>query len=172
MNEIIVLGGGCFWCSEAVFLMIKGVKKVTPGYAGGSKKNPTYEEVCSGETGHAEVVKVEYDSNKVKLGELLDVFFEMHGPTTPNRQGNDVGTQYRSVILYSSGEQKGKIEKYIEKVGEKNEKPIVTEVKKLGEFYPAEEKHLKYFERNPSRSYCRLVISPKVQHIRKKFDLK
>jgi peptide-methionine (S)-S-oxide reductase len=166
--ERIALGGGCFWCTEAVFSDVSGVVEATPGYAGGSTLNPGYEEVCAGNTGHAEVVLVEYDSGKASLEELLDVFFSMHDPTTPGRQGNDIGTQYRSIILYESEGQRAGVEAFIAGIRGDYDSPVVTEVRPLETFYPAEEHHKEYFARNPRQPYCRLVISPKVEKLRKK----
>ena len=167
----IVLGGGCFWCTEAVFKMISGVIKVTPGYAGGNVINPSYHQVCSGSTGHAEVIKIDYDSSKVKLDKILDVFFTSHDPTTLNRQGNDIGSQYRSIILYTNKEQKDLAESYINKIQKDYDKKIVTEVKKLVKFYPAESYHQNYYEKNSNAPYCQLVISPKIEKVKKKFKL-
>jgi peptide-methionine (S)-S-oxide reductase len=166
--EKIALGGGCFWCTEAVFDLVDGVKKVTPGYAGGATENPGYEQVCGGRTGHAEVVLVEYDPKEVSLEKLLEVFFNSHDPTTPNRQGNDVGTQYRSIILYSTEDQKARIDAFLQKIAGKFSRPVVTEVQELDRFYPAEEYHQRYFEKNPRQGYCQLVISPKVEKIKNK----
>ncbi len=163
MNTI-VLGGGCFWCTEAAFSMIN--VKVTPGYAGGNTKNPTYHEVCSGETGHAEVIKVEY-SNSVKIEEILEIFFKVHDPTLLNKQGNDIGTQYRSIILYTTEEQKKKINLFIKKMQKDFEKPIVTEIKKLEKFYPAEDYHKDYYKNNPLQPYCMFVIRPKINKLKK-----
>ena len=146
--QSIVFGGGCFWCSEAIFRRLKGVVKVTSGYAGGSAANPTYEEVCSGRTGHAEVVKIEYDQSVAKLETLLELFFAMHDPTSKDRQGNDTGSQYRSVILYSSPAQKKEAEAFMKKISGEYDKPIVTELQKLAAFYPAEEYHKDYYEKN------------------------
>ncbi len=170
--KIIVLGGGCFWCTEAIFKRLKGVKSVTPGYAGGSRENPTYEQVATGLTGHAEVVQVEYDENQISLDTLLDVFFSSHDPTTENRQGADIGSQYRSIILYSDNDQKSVIEKYIDKLKSEKvfEKPIVTEVKILKNFYPAESYHYDYFTKQCNNSYCRVVITPKIEKLRKRFE--
>ncbi len=170
-NEIIMLGSGCFWCTEAVFSMLDGVKSTYPGYAGGTTSNPTYEQVCSGTTGHAEVLKIEYDPNKIPLEKLLDIMFHMHDPTSLNRQGADVGTQYRSIILYNTNEQKEVIENFIKKMQAKYDKPIVTEVRKLENFYPAEEYHHMYFEKNPNQGYCAFVIRPKVDKIKKEFGV-
>src|SRR5208283_3842151 len=134
-TESIVFGGGCFWCAEAVFSMFKGIVKTTPGYAGGKTKNPTYKEVCNGDTGHAEILKVDYDPEIAPLTKLLEIFFKMHDPTSVNQQGNDVGAQYRSTILYSTDKQKAEIEDFIKSLQKSYEKPIVTEVKKLDTFY-------------------------------------
>ncbi len=169
--EKFALGGGCFWCTEAVFDLLKGVKKVTPGYAGGTTVEPSYEQVCGGTTGHAEVVLVEYDPEEVSMEKLLEVFFDSHDPTTPNRQGNDIGTQYRSIILYTSEDQKARVDEFIDRIAGKYSQPVVTEVKALEKFYPAEDYHQRYFEKNPHQGYCQLVISPKVEKIRKKLDL-
>lgn len=168
-QETAVLGGGCFWCTEAVFQDIEGVVEVDSGYSGGHKRNPSYEEVCTGNTGHAEVVKVTFDPAVISYSNILEVFFSMHDPTTLNRQGNDVGTQYRSVIFFTTPEQKETAERTIsemEKTGEYR-KPIVTTVEKFGEFYSSEEYHKNYFQNNSGASYCRLVISPKVEKFRK-----
>lgn len=171
LSETIVFGGGCFWCTEAVFEMFNGVLKVTPGYAGGHTKNPTYEDVCNGDTGHAEVLQVEYDPKVAPLDKLLEVFFKMHDPTTPDRQGADVGSQYRSVIFYNSEEQKEIVIKYIDELQKGIDARIVTEVKKLDAFYPAEEYHKDYYKRNPLQPYCMFVIRPKVKKIKKEFNL-
>lgn len=167
----IVFGGGCFWCAEAIFRRLPGVVKVTSGYAGGKTANPTYEEVCTGKTGHAEVVKIEYAPAIAKLSTLLELFFAMHDPTTKDRQGNDTGTQYRSIILYSSAEQKKEAEGCMKKIAGGYSKPIVTEVKKLGTFYPAEEYHRDYYENNKYQPYCALVISPKLHKLKEEFGL-
>jgi len=182
MQETIVLGGGCFWCTEAVFLMIKGVLSVEPGYAGGTTENPTYEQICNGDTGHAEVIKIEYDSEQISLEDLLTVFFATHDPTTKNRQGNDVGPQYRSIILLSpaealakeGGTRKTQKEIVIDFIKELNAsstqgKLIVTEIKKLDAFYPAEDYHKNYYENNKNQSYCQVVINPKLQKVQQKF---
>lgn len=169
--ETIILGGGCFWCTEAVFRMIKGVASVAPGYAGGATKNPTFEQVCSGTTGHAEVINITYDSSAVNLETLLTVFFATHDPTTKDRQGNDVGTQYRSIILYISDAQKEIAEKFMGDLNTSSEfgNPIVTEVTKLDTFYPAEDYHKNYYENNKNQSYCQVVINPKLQKVQKEF---
>lgn len=171
MKETIVFGGGCFWCTEAVFKMLEGVFSVTPGYAGGTTPDPTYEAVSSGRTGHAEVTKIEYDPEKIPFRTLLTVFFATHDPTTLNQQGADVGTQYRSAIFYTTEKQKEEAEKFIREVDEstKEGKPVVTEVKPLDKFYEAESYHKDYFEKNPSATYCNLVISPKVEKVQKQF---
>ena len=163
---------GCFWCTEAVFEGLKGVLKVTSGYTGGSVKNPTYKEVCTGETGHAECVQIVYEPNKITYDELLEVFFEVHDPTTLNRQGADVGTQYRSAIFYHSDEQKQKAEHYKTELNKSGafDKPIVTEVSASSVFYPAEEYHQEYYENNKnSNPYCSVVIRPKLDKFRKVF---
>ncbi len=161
--EKATLGGGCFWCTEAVFSRVKGVTDVRPGYAGGNFPNPTYEDVCSDTTGHAEVVQITFDPSVVTFRDLLEIFFEIHDPTTPNRQGNDVGSQYRSIILYHNEEQKRIAEEVIDEVQSRLGKKVVTEVKPLDAFYEAEDYHHKYFERHPNQPYCRIVISPKVK---------
>ncbi len=171
-NDSIVFGGGCFWCTEAVFQMFKGVTKTTPGYAGGTAKNPNYERVCTGETGHAEVLQIEYNTEVISLEQLLKVFFKMHDPTSLNRQENDVGTQYRSIILYNNDEQKKTIDKFIWQAKKEYDKPIVTEVKKLDKFYAAEEHHKDYYKRNPLQPYCMFVTRPKVNMIKKEFNIK
>jgi methionine-S-sulfoxide reductase len=167
--ETIVLGGGCFWCTEAVFLNIKGVLKVTSGYSGGTIENPTYEQVCPGKTGYAEVLKIEYDLEIVSLESLLDIFFTIHDPTTLNRQGNDVGTQYRSIILFTTLEQKTIAENFIKNIQKRFDKPIVTEIKQLTAFYPAESYHQNYYEKNPNNPYCAFQIPGKLAKVSKKF---
>lgn len=170
-QEIAVLGGGCFWCCEAIFQRLKGVIKVTPGYAGGTVANPTYEKVASGQTGHAEVVMIEFDPVLLKYSDLLEVFFALHDPTTLNRQGNDVGDQYRSIILFNSDEQWSTAHQYIDNL-EKNKEfknPIVTAIKPLLVFYPAEDYHYNYYWQNKNQPYCQLVISPKMRKLEKKF---
>ncbi|NNM82578.1 MAG: peptide-methionine (S)-S-oxide reductase MsrA [Burkholderiales bacterium] len=161
------LGGGCFWCLDAVFSRMKGVISVTSGYCGGRTKNPDYESVCGGETGHAEVVRIEYDPALLSYREILEVFFSIHDPTTLNRQGNDVGSQYRSVIFFHDAEQ----EKIAREMKEKIE-GAVTEIVSATEFYPAEEWHRDYFEKNPFQPYCRYVVGPKVEKFAKKFAAK
>lgn len=168
-EEQVAFGGGCFWCTEAVFLQLKGVTAVTSGYAGGTLPNPTYEQVSSGKTGHAEVILVEYDSSLISFEKLLEVFFASHDPTTLNRQGNDTGTQYRSVILYRTEEQRGAALAAIQKLtdAKKYERAIVTEVKLLEVFYPAEEYHKDYYARHPNEGYSQIIIAPKVEKIRR-----
>ena len=172
--ELATLGGGCFWCLEAIFDQIKGVISVTPGYSGGFTKVPSYEDVCTGTTGHAEVVQVQYDPRIIDFRTVLEVFFEVHDPTTLNRQGHDIGTQYRSIILYHSEAQKTIAETMINEINKngKWKKPIVTEVKPFVKFHPAEEYHHKYFQKNPQQGYCRYVIAPKLQKFLKTFSEK
>lgn len=171
MKEIAIFGGGCFWCTEAVFKMLDGVSSVVPGYAGGTKPSPTYDEVSTGDTGHAEVTRIEYDPAKVSFRTLLTVFFATHDPTTRNRQGNDVGTQYRSIILYTTPAQKEEAEAFIREVDESTNEggKVVTEVEPLTEFYEAEDYHKDYFKKNPEAAYCNLIISPKVEKVQKAF---
>jgi peptide-methionine (S)-S-oxide reductase len=169
--ETIVFGGGCFWCTEAVFRLFDGVTETMPGYAGGTTANPTYDQVCDGYTGHAEVLKIDYDTDKIKLDKLLDVFFTMHDPTTLNRQGADSGTQYRSIILYKNDKQKEAAEKFIRGIQENYKDPIVTEIKRLEKFYPAEDYHQRYFEKNPKQGYCSVVIGPKIAKVKRKYGL-
>jgi peptide-methionine (S)-S-oxide reductase len=170
-HETATLGGGCFWCLEAVYKDLKGVESVVSGYAGGQVDNPTYEQVCGGRTGHAEVVQITYDPSVVSYRDLLDVFFTIHDPTTPDQQGADIGPQYRSIILYHSPEQKADAERAIAEQGEQGvwDAPIVTEVVPLETFYPGEEYHQDYFERNPRQRYCQIVIAPKVAKFRKQY---
>jgi peptide-methionine (S)-S-oxide reductase len=168
-QEIATLAGGCFWCLEAVFKDLRGVEKVESGYTGGSLPNPTYYQVCEGTTGHAEVVQITFDAEVVSFKELLQVFFTIHDPTTLNRQGADVGTQYRSAIFYHSPEQKDIAERVIEELNQAEiyDDPIVTEVTPLTEFYKAEDYHQQYYEQNPNQPYCQAVIAPKVSKFRK-----
>lgn len=172
MDETIVLGSGCFWCTEAVFSTINGVKSVIPGYSGGHKENPSYEEVCRGNTGHIEVAKITFDNSVITLDELLEVFFASHDPTSWDKQGADEGEQYRSVIFYMNEEQKLIAEKKIEKLEKEGvyRKKIVTEIRPLKNFYEAEDYHKKYYERNRNQPYCKFVISPKVSKIKKSFN--
>lgn len=171
-TEIAVFGGGCFWCTEAVFERLDGVISVLPGYAGGTLKNPTYRQVCSGKTGHAEVVRVEYDPARVPYRNLLTVFFATHDPTSLNRQGADVGTEYRSVVFYTTEDQKRQVHAYIEELNasDPDGKPIVTEVKPLDVFYPAEDYHREYFSNNSELPYCQFVIAPKLTKLHKNFS--
>lgn len=170
-TEFAVFGGGCFWCTEAVFKMFRGVVSVEPGYSGGGTENPTYEEVSGGNTGHAEVIRIEYYPALVSFKTSLTVFFASHDATTLNRQGNDVGTQYRSVVFYTTTDQKKETEEFINELNNsaKDGSPIVTEVAPLKEFYPAEDYHKNYFERNGSNEYCQIIISPKLQKVQKQF---
>jgi peptide-methionine (S)-S-oxide reductase len=164
-------GGGCFWCLEAVYDDLKGVQKVVSGYAGGHVPNPSYEQVCSKTTGHAEVVQITYDENVISYRDLLDVFFTIHDPTTPNRQGADVGPQYRSIILTHDDEQKRIAEETMAAVDASDlwNDPIVTEIEPLETFYPAEDYHQDYYKKNPNAGYCRVVIAPKVAKFRKQY---
>lgn len=169
--ETAVFGGGCFWCTEAVFRMLKGVSNVEPGYAGGSKENPSYEQVSSGNTGHAEAIRVTYDPALISYEDLLTVFFGSHDPTTPNRQGADAGEQYRSIILYRTDEEKEVAARVIREVNEslKDGTRVVTQVVPLQKFYPAEDYHRAYYAKNTSAPYCQLVIEPKIEKVRKRF---
>ena len=167
-TEYAILGGGCFWCVEAVFERIDGVSEVISGYAGGQTKNPTYKEVTSGKTGHAEVCKVVFDPKIVTYDELLDIFWQAHDPTTLNRQGADIGTQYRSAIYYINDSQKKSSEIALEKASKMFDKPITTEVKELDNFYLAEGYHQDYYENNPNAPYCAFVIAPKIKKLGKK----
>jgi len=168
----VVFGSGCFWCTEAIFKQLKGVVDVSPGYSGGTLKNPSYEEVCSGKTGHAEVVRIRYNPDKIDFEKLLEVFFLTHDPTTSNRQGADIGTQYRSVVFYTTPDQEKITREIITRLSESKvyQRPIVTEVSRLGEFYEAENYHQNYFERNKNTSYCQYVIQPKMDKFKKVFD--
>ena len=171
MTETLTVGGGCFWCLEAVYLELKGVSGVQSGYAGGKRPNPTYEQVCSGATGHAEVVRVSFDPEIVTYKELLDIFFTIHDPTTLNRQGGDVGTQYRSAVFFESPEQERIARETIAEFNAAKvwDDPIVTEVSPLEKFWPAEDYHNNYFALNPQNPYCSVVIAPKVAKARKLF---
>lgn len=164
-------GGGCFWCTEAVFQRLRGVKSVVPGYAGGIHPNPTYEQVCSGATGHAEVSSVEFDPTQISYEQLLDVFLHIHNPTTANQQDNDRGTQYRSIILTSSDEQAALAKQAIQKLNEEKiyDAPAVTEIKPLETFYPAEGYHQNYYNRNGSAPYCQVIIDPKLAKFRQRY---
>lgn len=170
-KETIVFGGGCFWCTEAVFQGLKGVISVVPGYAGGKTENPTYEEVCGGKTGHAETIKIDYVKDTVSLRDLLTVFFATHDPTTLNRQGNDVGAQYRSVILYTTDEQRKETGKFIKEIeaSSPNGGKVVTAVEPLKKFHEAETYHKNYYLSNPGNAYCAAVINPKLEKVQKEF---
>ncbi len=169
MKSSIVVGEGCFWCTEAVFKMFPGVLSVTSGYAGGHLADPTYEQVCNGDTGHAEVLKIEYESGKISLRKILEIFFASHDPTSLNRQGADVGTQYRSIILYNGENERKAAEEAAKDAQRDFDKPIVTEIKKLDRFYPAEDYHKDFYEKNPKQPYCVFVIRPKLTKIKKEF---
>ena len=170
--ELATFGSGCFWCTEAVFQRMKGVEKVVSGYAGGHVDNPTYRQVCDGDTGHAEVVQVHYDPSQISYEQLLEVFWKTHDPTTPNRQGNDFGPQYRSVIFYHNEDQKRLAEKYKTKLDEEKiwEDPIVTEISPFTNFYSAEDYHQNYYNENGAQPYCSFVIRPKIQKLEKVFS--
>ena len=170
-KELATLGGGCFWCTEAIFSELRGVEKVESGYSGGTVPNPSYEQVCTGRTGHAEVVQVTFDPKVISFKELLQIFLTMHDPTTLNRQGADVGTQYRSIILYHSNEQKDAAAQVIKEIQSAKvwDRPIVTEVKPFEAFYKAEDYHQEYFKHNAAQAYCQLVIAPKVAKLRKQY---
>ena len=170
-HEVITLGGGCFWCLEAVYLELKGVEDVVSGYAGGHLPNPTYEQVCSETTGHAEVVQITFDPDVLTFQDILDVFFTIHDPTTLNRQGNDVGTQYRSEIFYHTPQQQTIASQTIAQLEKAGlwPAPIVTPLTELETFYPAEAYHQEYFKNNPNQGYCRVVVAPKVAKFRKKY---
>ncbi len=172
--EIATFAGGCFWCTEAIFLEIDGVEKVVSGYIGGKTLNPTYKDICSGETGHAEAIQITFDPKKVTYEDLLEVFFGTHDPTTLNRQGADIGTQYRSEIFYHSEVQKDKAENYISLIGREKlyDKEIVTKVSKATVFYPAEEYHQNYYNQNAEQGYCQMVIAPKLEKLRKYYKSK
>lgn len=172
--EVATFAGGCFWCTEAVFLEIKGVEKVVSGYIGGKTKNPTYKDICTGETGHAEAIQITFNPNEVAYEDLLEVFFATHDPTTLNRQGADVGTQYRSEIFYHSEAQKTKAENYIQLLEKEKlyDKKIVTKVSSASVFYNAEEYHQNYYNQNSSQGYCQMVIAPKLEKLRKYYKSK
>ncbi len=168
-HEQATFGGGCFWCTEAAFKELPGVETVTSGYAGGHVADPSYEAVCAGETGHAEVVQIEYDPTVVSYEKLLQVFFSVHDPTQLNRQGPDVGSQYRSIVLYHTDEQRETVTDYIDRLADHYHDDIVTEVEPLETFYPAEDYHQDYFEKNPQDAYCRMHAAPKAEKVREKF---
>jgi len=169
---IATFGGGCFWCTETIFQRVEGVEEVLPGYMGGDQVNPTYEQVCTGLTGHAEVIHIKYDPNQVSYTELLGIFFKTHDPTTLNRQGNDIGTQYRSAVFYHDDLQKATAEAMIADLGKQGvfDDPIVTEVTAASTFYEAEDYHRNYFNRNPDNPYCAAVIAPKLNHFLKTYQ--
>ena len=171
-SEIAVFGGGCFWCTEAVFGELRGVVSVVSGYAGGHTENPTYRQVCSETTGHAEVVRIDFDPTQISYEQLLDVFFETHDPTTLNRQGADKGTSYRSIILYTNDEQREQAANFIGKLDASGTKsaPVVTQLVQLQNFYEAEEEHKQYYTANPGNMYCQIVIRPKVEKMREEFS--
>lgn len=170
-HDIAVFGGGCFWCTEAVFKELKGIVSVMPGYAGGHVLNPTYEQVSGGETGHVEAIRIEFDPLQITFQDLLTVFFATHDPSTPNRQGNDVGPQYRSVIFYTDEQQKKESEKFIRQLNTSHPDgaPVVTTIEPLEQFYEAEDYHRDYFAKNRGNSYCQLVINPKLEKVQQQF---
>ena len=173
-TDTATFGTGCFWCTEAIFQQLEGVIKVTSGYSGGKVDNPTYKQVCSGTTGHAECLNIIYDPSKISFDDLLEVFWQTHDPTTLNRQGNDIGTQYRSVIFYHNQEQKEKAEKYkaaLDKSGAWDN-PIVTSLEPMSKFYPAEDYHQNYYNENTGQGYCQFVIRPKLEKFEKVFKSK
>lgn len=168
-KEMATIGGGCFWCVEAVYDELKGIDDVVSGYSGGHVQNPNYRQVCAGDTGHAEVIRIIFDNEVISYREILDVFFTVHDPTTLNQQGSDIGPQYRSIILYHSPEQKQVAEEAIKAAQALWEKPIVTEVVPFKAFYPAEDYHQEYFANNPNQPYCKLVVQPKVNKFRSQY---
>ena len=170
--EVAVLGGGCFWCLEAVYQQLKGVAHVESGYTGGQVNNPTYEQVCNGDTGHAEVVKLSFDPQEISFREILEVFFTMHDPTTRNRQGNDVGTQYRSVIYYQSSDQEEIAKQIIAEMALVWDAPVVTELSPAETYYKAEDYHQNYFQQHPFQGYCAFVVAPKLAKFREVFTEK
>ena len=169
--EVATIAGGCFWCLEAVFREVDGVESVVSGYTGGTTTNPTYQQVCTGKTGHAEAVQIDFNPSKISYREILEIFFSVHDPTTLNRQGADVGTQYRSAIFYHNAKQKAVAEEFIGELNKSKlwEKPTVTQIVPLDTFYPAEDYHWEYFSRHPEQAYCQMVISPKVSKFRKQW---
>ena len=170
--EVATLAGGCFWCTEAVFLELDGVKKVVSGYIGGATVNPTYKDICNGDTGHAEAIEITFDPKEVSFGELLEIFFATHDPTTLNRQGNDIGTQYRSEIFYHKTKQKQLSEDYIALMTSENTfgKPIVTKISAASKFYEAEDYHQNYYNQNKTQGYCSYVITPKIEKLKKVYQ--
>jgi peptide-methionine (S)-S-oxide reductase len=171
-NDVAVFGGGCFWCTEAVFDELRGVESVLSGYTGGATKNPTYEQVCSGSSGHAEVIKIAFDPSQISFRDLMTVFFATHDPTTLNRQGNDSGTQYRSAIFYANEEQKQQAAALIKELDDAQtfRNPVVTTLEPLTEFYPAEDYHQKFYANNPNQPYCQYSIPPKLNKLHKQFS--
>ncbi len=171
-NESIILGGGCFWCLETIYKQVRGVISVVPGYAGGHTPNPTYERVSTGTTGHAEVVKIIFDNTQINLDDILAVFFSIHDPTTPDRQGHDIGPQYRSAVYFTNQNQEKNIQNFIRSL--KNDSvykdPIITEIKPLDTFYEAEDYHHDYFAKNPTQTYCQIIINPKLQKFKEKWQ--
>ncbi|PHS15796.1 MAG: peptide-methionine (S)-S-oxide reductase [Blastopirellula sp.] len=169
--EVAIFGGGCFWCTEAVFSELKGVQSVTSGYIGGKSENPTYEQICTGQSGHAEVIRIEFNPQQISFETLLDIFFQTHDPTTLNRQGADTGTQYRSSIFYNNEQQKDQAEQFIEQLDANNAfaSKVVTEVTAATTFYPAEGYHQNYFALNPNQQYCAMLIPPKIDKLKKLF---
>ena len=167
--QYALFGGGCFWCTEAVFLNVRGITKVVSGYAGGHTTQPTYDDICRGDTGHAEVILIDYDETKINYQQLLEIFFATHDPTTLNRQGNDVGTQYRSVVYYLNDEQQQTVQSVIEQLKAEGIN-VVTEVSPAPMFYPAEDYHQNFFARNPTQGYCNFVIPPKLSKLHSKFS--
>ncbi|OGD53394.1 peptide-methionine (S)-S-oxide reductase [Candidatus Bathyarchaeota archaeon RBG_13_38_9] len=169
--EVATLGGGCFWCLEAIYNELKGIIKVESGYAGGIVPNPTYNHVCTGTTGHAEVIQITYNPNIIIFKEILQIFFTMHDPTTLNRQGNDVGTQYRSIILYHNQNQKQTTEQIINEITQEKiwNNPIVTQIEPYQRFYKAEDDHQEYYKKNPEQYYCKIIIAPKIAKLRKQY---
>jgi peptide-methionine (S)-S-oxide reductase len=166
----IVLSGGCFWCLEAAFQLIEGVESVIPGYTGGTTQNPSYEEVCTGTTGHAEAVRITYDPQVISLEDILHIFWTIHDPTTLNRQGNDVGTEYRSIIFYADEKEKEIAERSIEEASTVWDDPVVTELKPLQEFYEAEAYHHNFFKNHPEQAYCQIIINPKLEKLRRLYS--
>ena len=171
-NQVAILGGGCFWCTEAVFELLEGVDSVVSGYAGGANPNPTYEQICTGATGHAEVIKISFNPSEISYDQLLETFGECHDPTTLNRQGADTGTQYRSTIMYVDEDQRLMAEAWKKKLGSKLADPVVTEIVPSPVFYPAEDYHQDYFRRNPNQGYCTFVIRPKLKKLKLGDDAK
>jgi peptide-methionine (S)-S-oxide reductase len=169
--EIATLGGGCFWCLEAIYNELKGIIKVESGYAGATIPNPTYKQVCTGTTGHAEVIQISYNPNLITYREILEIFFTMHDPTTLNRQDNDVGTQYRSIILYHNQNQKQTAEKIINEITQEKiwNTPIVTQIEPYQTFYKAEDYHQEYYKKNPEQYYCKIIIEPKIAKLRNQY---